>query len=137
MAIEEIIQDLTKLVSSSDISRRLLEMELIYLTNCGGQQAYWDLVPIFMRDTSATLFVHRLCKKLKMNILSMLSTRVGRARLSTAQAFKTMLPRLDDKGKGSKIITVSSHKDLASKCEEGPSQKQKITTLFYQHCLPK
>ena len=30
MAIEGIIQDLTKLVSSSDISHRLLEMELIY-----------------------------------------------------------------------------------------------------------
>ena len=129
--IEGVIQDLTKLVSGSDTSRRLMEMELIYLTDCGGQQAYWDLVPIFMRDTSATLFVHRLCEKLDehpLNDLYQSGERVGpeqRARLTTAQAFKTMLQGLGDKGKRSKIITVGTHKDLASKCEESPSQKNK------------
>ena len=129
--IESVIQDLTKLVSSSDTSRRLMEMELIYLTDCGGQQAYWDLVPIFVRDTSATLFVHRLCEKLDehpLNDLYQSEERVGpeqRARLTTAQAFKTMLQGLGDKGKRSKIITVGTHKDLASKCEESPSQKNK------------
>ena len=127
--IEGVIQDLTKLVSGSDTSRRLMEMELIYLTDCGGQQAYWDLVPIFMRDTSATLFVHRLCDKLDkhpLNDLYQSGKRVGpkqTARLTTAQAFKTMLQGLGDKGKRSKIITVGTHKDLASECEESPSQK--------------
>ena len=129
VVIEGIIQDLTQLVSGSDTSRRLMEMELIYLTDCGGQQAYWDLVPIFMRDTSATLFVHRLCEKLDehpLNDLYQSGERVGpeqRARLTTAQAFKTMLQGLGDKGKRSKIITVGTHKDLSSKCEESPSQK--------------
>ena len=131
MVIEGIIQKLTKLVSASDTSRRLMEMELIYLTDCGGQQAYWDLVPIFMCDTSATLFVHRLCEKLDehpLNDLYQSGERVGpeqRARLTTAQAFKTMLQGLGDKGKRSKIITVGTHKDLASKCGETPSQKNK------------
>ena len=129
--IEGIIQGLTKLVSGSDTSHRLMEMELIYLTDCGGQQAYWDLAPIFLHDTSATLFVHRLCEKLDEHPLNDLyhgGERVGpeqRARLTTAQAFKTMLQGLGDKGKRSKIITVGTHKDLASKCEESPSQKNK------------
>ena len=129
--IEGVIQDLTKLVSGSDTSRHLMEMDLIYLTDCGGQQACWDLAPIFLRDTSATLFVHRLCEKLDehpLNDLYQSGERVGpeqRARLTTAQAFKTMLQGLGDKGKRSKIITVGTHKDLANECEESPSQKNK------------
>ncbi|CAI8054092.1 hypothetical protein GBAR_LOCUS29562, partial [Geodia barretti] len=91
--IDDVIQRLTKLVGSGKTSRRLLDMEMIYLTDCGGQQAYWDLAPIFMRDTSATLFVHRLCEKLDehpLNDLYQSGKRVGdeqRARLTTAQAF--------------------------------------------------
>ena len=94
------------------------------------------LLPIFMRDTSATLFVHRLCEKLDehpLNDLYQSGERVGpeqRARLTTAQAFKTMLQGLGDKAeKCSKIITVGTHKDLLHECEESPSQKDKNELL--------
>ena len=131
VVVDRVIQDLTRLVGGSDASRRLMEMDLIYLTDCGGQQAYWDLFPIFMHDTSATLFVHRLCEKLDehpLNDLYLSGERVGpeeRARLTTTQAFKTTLQGLGDKGKRSKIIIVGTHKDLASECEESLSQKNK------------
>ena len=55
--INTVKKKLTKLVSSVKSSERLLNMELIYLTDTGGQQEYWDLAPIFTRDTTATLFV--------------------------------------------------------------------------------
>ena len=90
-------ENLTKLVSSVKSSERLLNMELIYLTDTGGQQAYWDLAPIFTRDTTATLFVHRLYDKLvdsPLNDVYERGERVGpsqKARITTAQAFKTML----------------------------------------------
>ena len=79
-------------------------MELIYFTDCGGQQAYWDLAPIFIHDTLATLFVHRLCEKLDehpLNDLYQSGQQVGpsqRATLTTAEAFKTMLRGLHEGG---------------------------------------
>ena len=132
--IDDVIQRLTTLVSSGNTSRRLLDMEMVYLTDCGGQQAYWDLAPIFMHDTSATLFVHRLCEKLDehpLNELYQSGERVGpeqRARLTTAQAFKTMLQGLDKAEKRSKIIVVGTHKDLLSECDETPEDKNQLLT---------
>ena len=132
VVIDDVIQRLTKLVGSGKTSRRLLDMEMIYLTDCGGQQAYWDLAPIFTYDTSATLFVHRLCEKLDehpLNDLYQSGERVGpeqRARLTTAQAFKTMLQGLEKKGKISKIIIVGTHKDLLKECGEKPEDKNEM-----------
>ena len=132
--IDDVIQRLTTLVSSGNTSRRLLDMEMVYLTDCGGQQAYWDLAPIFMHDTSATLFVHRLCEKLDehpLNDLYQSGERVGpkqRARLTTAQAFKTMLQGLDKAEKRSKIIVVGTHKDLLNECDETPEDKNELLT---------
>ena len=132
--IDDIIQRLTTLVSSGNTSRRLLDMEMVYLTDCGGQQAYWDLAPIFMHDTSTTLFVHRLCEKLDehpLNDLYQSGERVGpeqRARLTTAQAFKTMLQGLDKAEKRSKIIVVGTHKDLLRECDETPEDKNELLT---------
>ena len=129
LVIEGVIQKFTKLVSASVTSRRLMEMELIYLTDCGGQQAYWDLAPIFLRDTSATLFVHRLCEKLDehpLNDLYQSGERVGpeqRARLTTAQAFQTMLQGLGHGRNRSKIVAVGTHRDLVDNCTEKPCQK--------------
>ena len=130
-SISTVIQKLTELVSGGKKSRRLLDMELIYLTDSGGQQAYWDLLPIFAYDTSATLFVHRLCERLDQHPLNDLykkGKQVGpsqRATLTTEQAFKTMLQGLHKGGERSKIITVGTHRDLAGDCDESPEEKNR------------
>ena len=122
--IEEVLKKLTQLVGSAKGSHRLMEMELIYLTDTGGQQPFWDLIPIFAFDTSTTIFVHRLCEELDEHPLNELYWRgqqVGpsqRASLTTAQAFKTMLRGMHEGGRHSKIITVGTHKDLAGDCKE-------------------
>ena len=129
--VGEVIQKLTQLVCGRHKSRRLLDMELIYMTDSGGQQAYWDLIPIFTHDTSATLFVHRLCEKLDehpLNDLYQRGKQVGpsqRATLTTAQAFKTMLQGLHAGGNQSKIITVGTHRDMVKECDETPEEKNK------------
>ncbi|CAI7994901.1 hypothetical protein GBAR_LOCUS1570 [Geodia barretti] len=129
--ISKVIQNLSALIKFRKKSRRLLDTELIYLTDCGGQQAYWDLVPIFTRDTSATLFVHRLCEKLDehpLNDLYQKGKRVGpsqRATFTTAESFKTMLRGLNNGDKRSKIIVVGTHKDVATHCKETPQVKNK------------
>ena len=130
-SIDGVIKKLTDLVGSSTSSRRLLDMELIYITDCGGQQPFWDLRPIFTRDTSATILVNRLCEKLDdypLNDLYQSGKRVGpsqRATLTTADAFKTMLRGQHEGKERSKIIAVGTHKDLAHECEETPEEKNK------------
>ena len=130
--VDGVIQKLTQLVGGGKSSRRLLDMELIYLTDTGGQQPFWDLIPIFARDTSATLFVNRLCEKLDehpRNDLYQRGKQVGpsqRASLTTEQAFKTMLRGLHEgERKRSKVIAVGTHRDLAGDCEETLEEKNK------------
>ena len=138
--IDTVIQRLTRLICDGKSSKRLLDMQWIYFTDCGGQQAFWDLIPIFTYDTSATIFVHRLCEKLDerpLNDLYKSGQRVGpsqRATLTTAEAFKTMLRGLQEKGKRSKIVAVGTHKDLANECKETPEAKnRKLATIISPH----
>ena len=129
--ISKVIQDLRKIVSSGKSSDRLLNMELIYLTDSGGQQAYWDLIPVFTYDTSATLFVHRLSESLDKHPLNDLYQRgvqvcpSQRASLTTAEVFKTTLRGLHKGRQRSMIITVGTHKDMADACEETPDEKNR------------
>ena len=129
--IEDVLGKLTQMVGNGKTSRRLMDMELMYLTDTGGQQAFWDLIPIFTRDTSATIFVHRLCEELNehpLNDLYQGGQQVGpsqRAILTTAQAFKTMLRGMRKGGRHSKIITVGTHRDLAGDCKETLKEKNK------------
>ena len=139
-AIDTMIQKLTQLICDGKSSKRLQDMQWIYFTDCGGQQAFWDLIPIFTYDTSATIFVHRLCDKLDerpLNDLYKSGQRVGRsqrATLTTAEAFKTMLRGLQENGKRSKIVAVGTHKDLANECEETPEAKnEKLAAIIAQH----
>ena len=127
--IEDVLRKLTQMVGSGKTSRRLMDMELMYLTDTGGQQPFWDLIPIFTRDTSATIFVHRLCEELDehpLNDLYQRGQQVGpsqRATFTTAQAFKTMLIGMRKGGRHSKIITVGTYRDLAEDCKETLKEK--------------
>ena len=115
-AIQEVVEKLSGIISESKQSQRLFDMQWIYFTDSGGQQAFWDLIPIFMYDTSATLFVHRLCDELDkppLNDLYKDGKRVGpsqKTSLTTAEAFKTMLRGLHVKKNHSKIALIGTHK---------------------------
>ena len=136
-AIDQAKAKLIQLVQRGTASHRLMDLELIYLIDTGGQQCFWDLIPIFARDTSVTLFVHRLCETLDehpVNNLFQGGEQVGpsqRATLTTAQAFKTMLQSLHQEKKArqeggqSKIITIGTHRDLAGDCTETLEEKSK------------
>ena len=164
--IDGVIQKLTDMhmVSDGRSSCPLLNVELIYLTDCDGQQAFWDLAPIFTYDASAVLFVHRLCEKLDEHPLNNFyrgGERIGpsqRATLTTSQAFKTMLRGLNESDpqqglhqdkrqgghesvkqsvhKGSKIVAVGTHKDLVDECEEKPEEKsRKLAMIASPHFI--
>ena len=145
-AIDQAKGTLIQLVKSRTASHRLMDMELIYLIDTGGQQSFWDLIPIFARDTSATLFVHRLCETLDEHPLNNLfqgGEQVGprqRATLTSAQAFKTMLQSLHQEeeaqreGGQSKIITIGTHRDLAGDCTETLEEKnEQFSAIVSDH----
>ena len=149
-AIDQAKQKLIQLVESGTASHRLMDMELIYLVDTGGQQSFWDLIPIFARDTSATLFVHRLCETLDENPLNNLfqgGEQVGpsqRATLTTAQAFKTMLQSLhqeeEEAQQEGEIIAIGTHRDVAGDCTETLKEKNKkfaavVSDHFQSHVV--
>ena len=126
VAIEEVVMELDALVKQylnaeqlfCDTQQLTLEKQAIYLTDSGGQQAFWDLVPIFMHGPSIIMFVHRLCDKLgekPLNELYIKGRRIGppdqRATLTTAEAFKLMCQGLEP-GSDSKVIVIGTHKDI-------------------------
>ena len=101
---------------SQETENLQLEKEAIYLTDSGGQQAFWDLAPIFMHGSSKIVFVHNLCDKLNEKPLNelhqngiLLGEKGQRATLTTADAFKLMCQGLESSK--SKVIVVGTHKD--------------------------
>jgi hypothetical protein len=123
--IEDVVMELEQLVTQHLTVERLyrdteqlsLEKKAIYLTDSGGQQAFWDLAPIFLHSPSTIMFVHRLCDKLgekPLNDLYKEGKMIGpsqRATLTTAEAFQLMCQGLEIDSE-SKVIVIGTHKDV-------------------------
>ena len=114
--VQEVTSGVTRLVGGSKKSPCLPD-KLLYLTECGGQLAYLDLTPVFIYDTTATLFVHRLLDNVDEHPLKIFDTTLKP--LTTAEVIKTMLHE------GGKYIAVGTHKDLASDYEESIKENNK------------
>jgi hypothetical protein len=120
-----------------------LEKQAIYLSDSGGQQAFWDLVPIFMRGPLTALFVHRLCDNLGDKPLNEWYNKdkpvgpVGqRATLTTAEVFELMCQGLESGGK-SKIIVVGTHKDVYEEYKEEPRETIQYKNKQFESCIPQ
>ena len=123
--IEDVVMELEQLVTQHLTVERLyrdteqlsLEKKAIYLTDSGGQQAFWDLAPIFLHSPSTIMFVHRLCDKLGKKPLDDLYKEgklIGpsqRATLTTVEAFQLMCQGLEI-DRESKVIVIGTHKDV-------------------------
>ena len=148
--IEEIVTELDKLVKEYQAQKQPipnttqqlpLEKQAIYLTDSGGQQAFWDLAPIFVHGPSTIMFIHRLCDELgekPLNDWYKKGKIVGcsqRATLTTAEVFKLMCQRLESGGK-SKVIVIGTHKDVY---EAQTQRKETITdkNKKFEDCIPK
>ena len=137
LAVEEVVSNLTTLVTShlakgEKIDDIFLEKLAIYITDSGGQQAFWNLLPIFMYGPSATIFVHRLCDKMDakpFNELYKNGKQVGqsrqRATITTAEAFQMMCQGLEVHDK-SKLLLVGTHKDEFDKLTEADKFKETV-----------
>ena len=146
-AIEDIVIGLQELVTQYVSKRGLyfdpqqlsMEKQAIYLTDSGGQQAFWDLAPIFMHGCSTIIFVHRLCDKLEekpLNEMYKEGQMIGpsqRATLTTAEAFKLMCQGLEsDK---SKVTVIGTHRDCY-KAEEQHEETVTDKNTKLGNCIP-
>ena len=149
IAIEEIVFELDQFVTEyrdirqlfADIQQLSMEKQAIYLTDSGGQQAFWDLVPIFMHGCSTIMFVHRLCDKLEEKPLNDLYEEgeiVGcsqKATLATAEVFKLMCQRIESGGR-SKVIVIGTHKDVYE-AQTQPKETIKDKNTKFEDYIPK
>ena len=113
-----------------------IEKQAIYITDSGGQQSFWDLVPVFMHGNSSTLFVHRLCDKLDdypLNELFKDGQRVGpekqRATLTTAQALEMMCQNLQTDHK-SKVLVIGTHRDETCTGESIDQKNERLKSIM-------
>ena len=129
-----------KPISDTQQQQLPLEKQAIYLTDSGGQQAFWDLAPIFMHGCSTIMFVHRLCDELGEKPLNdwykdgNIFGCSQRATLTTAEVFKLMCQRIESGGK-SKVIVIGTHKDLYE-AKKQPKETIKDKNTKLEHCIP-
>ena len=108
--------------------------EWVYFTDSGGQPQFHELLPLFIHNTSATLFVIRLSESLDSCPLVEYykdGKPVGQAHHSTLTTIDTLrclirsMQSRPAKGRLPKIIVVGTHKDLMEECSEKLEVKNK------------
>jgi len=57
-------QELVRLVGKSKCSKRFLELHWIHFIDSGGQPQFHEVLPAFIRNTTATMFVMKLSERL-------------------------------------------------------------------------
>ena len=130
-AVSAIMDKLVKIISrlrnkkpgevSSQPLRSLLESIWVYLSDCGGQPQYHELLPLFIQHISAALCVLRLPDQLdKVQAVEYYSENqlLGVAQQSQLSAKETIrclvntIQSFSTKGQKPNIILVGTHRDL-------------------------
>ena len=130
-------QELVQLVEKSEGSQRFLELQWIHFIDSGGQPQFHEVLPAFIRNTTATIFVMKLSEKLDENPMIEYYDRNGELcgksylhALSNEQMLqccvRTIHSRLSTgEGKHSKTLVVGTHRDLESTCSETRVEKNR------------
>ena len=125
--MDKLVQIITRLRNekpgegSIQPSRSLLESIWVYLSDCGGQPQYHELLPLFIRHISAALCVLRLPDQLdKVQAVEYYSENqlLGVAQQSqlsakdTIQCLVNTIQSFSTKGQKPNIILVGTHRDM-------------------------
>lgn len=114
-----------KVESYDDDSKELFASDWVYFTDCGGQPQFHELFPLFIRNTSAILFVIRLLERVNTHPdveYYRNGERVGIAQkssLNTIDTLKYLLrslqsrPTIGSNEEPLKVMVVGTHRDLA------------------------
>ena len=129
-------QELVKLVEKSQGSKRLLELQWIHFIDSGGQPQFHEVLPAFIRNTTATIFVMKLSERLDehpmieyYDVNGEISGKPYRHALSNEQmlqcSVRTILSQPSSRGKHSKTLVVGTHRDRESSCSESRAEKNR------------
>ena len=130
-------QVLVQLVEKSKGSKRFLELQWIYFIDSGGQPQFHEVLPAFIRNTTATIFVIKLSERIDQHPMIEYFDKNGELcgksyphALSNEQLLQCCVRTIHSRpstvdGKHSKTLVVGTHKDLESTCSETRIEKNR------------
>ena len=143
--LDGIIQHLTTKGGTSEGIDSLFNAEFLYFIDSGGQPAFHDLIPLFVQNTTAAIFVHRLCEALDdypADEFFKDGERVGTCKKAPAtnmDILKCMAQTIHTQlheGKLPSFLTVGTFRDLEHKCKETREEKNKKLYEFLHPLFP-
>ena len=128
--------ELVQLVEKSQGSKRFLELQWIHFIDSGGQPQFHEVLPAFIRNTTATIFVMKLSERLDEHPVIKYYDKNGqlcgkpfRHALSNKQMLqccvRTILSQPSREGKHSKTLIVGTHRDRESYFSESRTKKNR------------
>ena len=130
-------QELVQLVEKSKGSKRFLELQWIHFIDSGGQPQFHEVLPAFIRNTTATIFVMKLSERLDEHPMIEYYDKNGELcgksyshALSNDQMLQCCVRTIHSRpstgeGKHSKTLVVGTHRDLESTCSETRVEKNR------------
>ena len=127
---------LVQLVEKSEGSKRFLELQWIHFIDSGGQPQFHEVLPAFIRNTTATIFVLKLSERLDEHPVikyydenGQLCGKPFRHALTNEQMLqccvRTILSQPTREGKYSKTLVVGTHRDKESFFSETRTAKNR------------
>ena len=128
--------ELVQLVEKAEGSKHFLELQWIHFIDSGGQPQFHEILPAFIRNTTATIFVMKLSERLdehpKIKYFDKNGQLCGkpfRHALSNDQMLqycvRTIHSRPSSEGIYSKTLIVGTHRDKESSCSESRVKKNR------------
>ena len=128
--------ELVQLVEKCQGSKRFLELQWIHFIDSGGQPQFHEVLPAFIRNTTATIFVMKLSERLDEHPVIKYYDKNGQVcgkpfhhTLSNEQMLqccvRTILSRPSTEGKYSKTLIVGTHRDEESIFSESRTAKNR------------
>ena len=130
-------QEIVQLIEKSHGSKRFLELQWIHFIDSGGQPQFHEVLPAFIRNTTATIFVMKLSERLNEQPMveyydgnGQMCGKPYRHALSNDQMFQCCIQTIHSRpstrgGKHSKTLVVGTHRDLESTCSESRAKKNR------------
>ena len=144
-------QELVKLVEKSQGSKRFLELHWIHFIDSGGQPQFHEVLPAFIRNTTATIFVMKLSERLDEHPVIEYYDKTGELcgrpschALTNDQMLQCCIRTIHSRpstreGKHSKTLVVGTHRDFENSCSESRAEKNRklidMLTLSLQEQL--
>ena len=127
--------ELVQIVEKSKGSKRFLELQWIHFIDSGGQPQFHEVLPAFIRNTTATVFVMKLSERLDEHPTieyyddnGELCGKPYRYALRNDQMLQHCIRTVRSRpsareGKCSKVVLVGTHRDLEGSSSESRAQK--------------